>query len=726
MRRLLTQARVLRLFPRMSGSEAEASAARPEVGGRPARQGGKRSKKKAAQAETAGYAATGRHGPSGQELRGPEQRTTVLEAPDEEFENPLRTPGIEAENVHKVYDAIASHWNHTRYKAWPKVEAFVLSLPKGSLVADLGCGNGKNLPHAKAAGCFPIASDISAPLARIAAEEHGTCCMVADCLAAPLRGGAFDAVLSIAVLHHLSTPARRVQALREGARLLRCGGLFLVYCWSYEQDQRSRSRHRFEAQDVLVPWSFRTPGVKKAKDAGPEEPEGWEQQPPVCQRYCHVYREGELEELLQEVPELELVSSYFDTGNWCAIAKRRKLEELQLHEAIGRSQPRHARSDRPDFLADSYHLGFQRLSPDPSPMSSHVRRALARCERCPDGVETNEALLSLWLGDYATAQAKMEGPAAAALRELTKQMPRAEAAGAAFVRRRMEAPRAAAAARAVQLCSGALPARDGTALGYVLLLKEASAPLVVRWGGNAELAGLAAQSELQDLVASGLAEMLLLDFRGFGWSGGSPAMATLRSDAQDAMHALPAVLQEHGRDPEAHRGVVLFGRSIGSLCALHCAMLGYGEALVLDSPVTCQWPLEALPWAPLASSLPPLKEASRTRVCLCCRRPAARQSQSAWERCQLATEFLLRAKSAALPASPASPALPDDRKLRNYKIVISKETRSIPLAKFREVFQGAEPEDIATPLDQLCATFAVSEKPWHRAHRALQAFGSKP
>eukprot|EP00930_Biecheleria_cincta_P005885 TRINITY_DN106836_c0_g1_i1.p1 TRINITY_DN106836_c0_g1~~TRINITY_DN106836_c0_g1_i1.p1 ORF type:complete len:243 (+),score=60.30 TRINITY_DN106836_c0_g1_i1:110-838(+) len=48
-----------------------------------------------------------------------------------------------------------------------------------------------------------------------------------------------------------------------------------------------------------------------------------------------------------------------------------------------------------------------------------------------------------------------------------------------------------------------------------------------------------------------------------------------------------------------------------------------------------------------------------------------------------------------------------DRKLRNYNIVISKETRSIPLSKIREVFQGSEPEDIATPLDELCATFVL-------------------
>lgn len=315
-----------------SGTEAAAATTATT-----ARLGGKRSKKKAL-AQANGYAAesSGRRGPSGQELRGPMQRTTAVEVLPEEVENPLQTPAIEAENVHKVYDTIASHWNHTRYKAWPRVEAFVRSLPKHSLVADLGCGNGKNLPHVKEAKGFAVASDISAPLARIAAEEHGASCMVADCLTTPLRAGIFDAVLSIAVLHHLSTPARRIQALREAARLLRVGGQLLVYCWSYEQDdERSRSRHRFVAQDVLVPWSFRTPGLKKAAAAAEasgalrtEEgvsgtPETWEEQPPVCQRYCHVYREGELDELLREVPELVVLDSYFDTGNWCAIAQRR-------------------------------------------------------------------------------------------------------------------------------------------------------------------------------------------------------------------------------------------------------------------------------------------------------------------------------------------------------------------------------------------------------------------
>jgi len=291
---------------------------------------------KAVEKSAAGYA--GRRGPSGQELKGPEQKTTQVEVEGTVDENPFRTPAIEAENVHKVYDTIAEHWNHTRYKAWPRVEAFVRSLPRGSLVADLGCGNGKNLPHVQQAGGFAVASDMSEPLARIAHREFGACALVADCLKTPFRSGSFDAALHIAVMHHLSTEPRRIQALREAARVLKPGGVFLVYCWSYEQDEeKSRSRHRFVAQDVLVPWSFRTPGVKKANETpsqpgprgqetasqpGPGEDDTWEEKPAVCQRYCHVYREGELVELLAKVPELEVVESYFDTGNWCAISRR--------------------------------------------------------------------------------------------------------------------------------------------------------------------------------------------------------------------------------------------------------------------------------------------------------------------------------------------------------------------------------------------------------------------
>jgi ubiquinone/menaquinone biosynthesis C-methylase UbiE len=44
-----------------------------------------------------------------------------------------------------VYDRIAPHFSHTRYKPWPKVESFLNGLPEYSVVLDIGCGNGKYL-----------------------------------------------------------------------------------------------------------------------------------------------------------------------------------------------------------------------------------------------------------------------------------------------------------------------------------------------------------------------------------------------------------------------------------------------------------------------------------------------------------------------------------------------------------------------------------------------------
>lgn len=50
---------------------------------------------------------------------------------------------LEAQYVHRVYDAIAPHFASTRFAVWPKVRAFLEGLPRGALVADVGCGNGK-------------------------------------------------------------------------------------------------------------------------------------------------------------------------------------------------------------------------------------------------------------------------------------------------------------------------------------------------------------------------------------------------------------------------------------------------------------------------------------------------------------------------------------------------------------------------------------------------------
>ena len=82
---------------------------------------------------------------------------------------------VETEHVQKVYDTIALQWHGTRYKSWPKVADFIDNQvrraqtvagtlliaprqPPGSLFGDIGCGNGKNMPHCNVAGMALVIS----------------------------------------------------------------------------------------------------------------------------------------------------------------------------------------------------------------------------------------------------------------------------------------------------------------------------------------------------------------------------------------------------------------------------------------------------------------------------------------------------------------------------------------------------------------------------------------
>ena len=52
---------------------------------------------------------------------------------------------LENLHVHGVYNVIADHFSNTRHKQWPNVVRFLDMLDCGSLVIDIGCGNGKYL-----------------------------------------------------------------------------------------------------------------------------------------------------------------------------------------------------------------------------------------------------------------------------------------------------------------------------------------------------------------------------------------------------------------------------------------------------------------------------------------------------------------------------------------------------------------------------------------------------
>ncbi|KAI0472462.1 S-adenosyl-L-methionine-dependent methyltransferase [Xylaria cf. heliscus] len=230
----------------------------------------------------------------------------------------------EAEHVHSVYESIAGHFSSTRYKPWPFIASFLRErVAPGSVGLDVGCGNGKYLGVRSGSGSdgvHIVGSDRSPSLVRIA-RGRGFDVAVADGLALPFRAGAADFALCIAVVHHMSTRARRVDALRG---LLECvrpdGGQVLVYVWALEQGSSRRGWDVNSAQDQLVPWVTKANQNKKDQGSrgGDGDREGGEGVDATYERFYHLYREGELEEDMRAAGG-RVVESGYERDNWWVI-----------------------------------------------------------------------------------------------------------------------------------------------------------------------------------------------------------------------------------------------------------------------------------------------------------------------------------------------------------------------------------------------------------------------
>ncbi|KAJ3485488.1 hypothetical protein NLG97_g6806 [Lecanicillium saksenae] len=292
--------------------------------------------------------------------------------------NTTNAEAYESTHVHAVYEAIAPHFSSTRHSPWPRVAAYLEAQNPGSIGLDVGCGNGKYLDVNPT--LHVLGSDRSNELVRLArsrgssaisnpkgvelhasqnnnntsiSEADSRICTsggnevaVADGLALPYRLGAFDFVICIAVVHHLSTRERRVEAIGELLSRLRpsqatassgppgttprCGAdavketvdvetkthrgesankaTGLVFVWALEQASSRRGWDEGSEQDTLVPWVMRAKGR-------PNE---------TFQRYYHLYKKGELEEDIVAAGGV-IEESGYERDNWWAVFSRPQL-----------------------------------------------------------------------------------------------------------------------------------------------------------------------------------------------------------------------------------------------------------------------------------------------------------------------------------------------------------------------------------------------------------------
>ncbi len=284
----------------------------------------------------------------------------------------LINSSVEDEHVFRVYDSIALHWHHTRGKRkvhWHRVKVFLESLPKGSILADIGSGDGKYFGLNE--DIISIGCDRSLRLLEVSKTDQFEvfCC---DAVKLPFRNSSFDAAICIAVMHHLATVDRRVAVIAELVRIVRPGGRIMVQAWAQEQEQGSK--RTFEKQDVFVPWRlqkrYNVDGLLE-KEAEVEESEGndfqeqnqeeemnrddYDFKPPshmveergllTYQRYCHVYKKGELEDICRSIPGCRLIETGYDRSNWfveleCVQDGRLRQEDISEPMAFPAFSPR--------------------------------------------------------------------------------------------------------------------------------------------------------------------------------------------------------------------------------------------------------------------------------------------------------------------------------------------------------------------------------------------------
>jgi tRNA (uracil-5-)-methyltransferase TRM9 len=156
----------------------------------------------------------------------------------------------------------------------------------------------------------------SSNLVSIAKQHQPHSVLVADILDLPHAHRAFDFAISIAVVHHLSTSERRIDAVRSLLNTLKSSGQALVYVWALEQESSRRGWSEQDEQDVMVPWVTR--GSKKSASGAEMQNVTHDK---TYHRYYHLYRKNELEENIVAAGG-RIVEAGYEKDNWWAVASR--------------------------------------------------------------------------------------------------------------------------------------------------------------------------------------------------------------------------------------------------------------------------------------------------------------------------------------------------------------------------------------------------------------------
>ena len=194
------------------------------------------------------------------------------------------------------YEIHATDFSKSRFRIWRLVREFLDSLPSNSKVLDIGCGNGKNMLYG-AQRHNMLGLEDSKALCDICISR-GLNVIQGSALTLPFADNSFDAIIMIAVIHHID-PSQHHIILNEIKRVLRPEGKCLITNWATEQP--NNSKRSFTTGLNLVTW--------KGKDDEPL---------PYWIMDKHL-----AEKFTQELPNgIKCLNLELDQGNWNVLLQK--------------------------------------------------------------------------------------------------------------------------------------------------------------------------------------------------------------------------------------------------------------------------------------------------------------------------------------------------------------------------------------------------------------------
>ena len=195
---------------------------------------------------------------------------------------------IEEKNVKNVYEKIAPHFDSTRVYKWSWVNEFLEKLDKNSLVYDIGCGNGRNMNYNN---LNFIGIDNCENFIKICNKKKLNVVM-SNITEIPFKSNSADAILCIAVLHHLSSNENRIKALLELKRIVKPTGKILLSVWSINQPAKTKKSFNNYGNNIVL----------------------WNSYGKIYERYYYIFKLEEIKKLIT-LCGLEIVKSEFNCGN---------------------------------------------------------------------------------------------------------------------------------------------------------------------------------------------------------------------------------------------------------------------------------------------------------------------------------------------------------------------------------------------------------------------------